>query len=433
MSTASRRPSRRAVAAVLAACLSLVGIALVTDTARADNLTISYDLLRTGWDPNEPNLGPSDVSSPDFGQLFATQLDGQIYAQPVVARSTVIAVTENNKVYGLDPVSGAIRWSRNVGPALAGVGHRVRRPRPQHRHHRDAGVRPGDGTAYFTAKVNDGPDLDHPHCYLHAVDITTGVERSGCPATIQGTPTNDPTNVFNAKTAMQRPGLLLLDGVVYAGLRQPLRLRPVRRLRRRGRTRPRASRRRCGRPRPAPPPAGAGIWQSRRRPGLRRPGRIFLATGNGVSPPPGPGTSPPGTSGRVGGPAAGQRRRHAWPPRTSSARSTTPTWTPTTPTSARAARWPCPTASAPPRTRTCIVQAGKDGRVFLLDRDNLGGDRAGARRHRRGRSRRSGRTTASGATRRSGAATAATSTWSRTQGPLRAFTYRATPAAACRP
>ena len=98
-------------------CLSLPGVIGPGGApAHADNTTISYDPLRTGWDPNEPKLGPSDVTAADFGQLFATQLDGQIYAQPVVAKSVVMAVTENNKAYGLDPESGAIKWTRDVGP-----------------------------------------------------------------------------------------------------------------------------------------------------------------------------------------------------------------------------------------------------------------------------------------------------------------------------
>lgn len=83
--------------------------------AQADLTTVSVDTLRTGWDSNQPKLTPSDVTAQDFGQLFATQLDGQVYAQPVVARNTLLAVTENDKAYGLDPVSGAVRWTRDIG------------------------------------------------------------------------------------------------------------------------------------------------------------------------------------------------------------------------------------------------------------------------------------------------------------------------------
>ena len=62
-----------------------------------------------------------------------------------------------------------------------------------------------------------GPVQQFPHWYMHALDVATGAERPGFPVTIQGAPTNDPSRPFNPMTAMQRPGLLLLDGVVYAG------------------------------------------------------------------------------------------------------------------------------------------------------------------------------------------------------------------------
>ena len=127
-------------------------------------------------------------------------------------------------------------WSRSVGPAwpasAIGCGDLV----PNIGITSTPVYDPATGAVYFMAKVNDGPDADHPHFYLHSINPATGAERAGWPVTIQGSPTNDPGTTFNAKTAAQRPGLLLLDGVVYAGLRQPLRLRPLRRLRRRRRT-----------------------------------------------------------------------------------------------------------------------------------------------------------------------------------------------------
>jgi outer membrane protein assembly factor BamB len=55
------------------------------------------------------------VTSSDFGQLFATQLDGQVYAEPLVIGSTLVVATERNKVYGLDKVTGKIRWTRTLG------------------------------------------------------------------------------------------------------------------------------------------------------------------------------------------------------------------------------------------------------------------------------------------------------------------------------
>ena len=95
-------------------------IALQWDSAqhaRADEATVSQDLLRTGWDQAEPSLSASTVGSSTFGQLFATNVNGQVYAQPLVVNGTVVVSTENDFVYGLDPATGAIKWTDNFGPA----------------------------------------------------------------------------------------------------------------------------------------------------------------------------------------------------------------------------------------------------------------------------------------------------------------------------
>ena len=86
--------------------------------AKADETTVSVDNARTGWDQHEPGLSPADVSDPGFGQIFSTTVDGQVYAQPLVAGGMLIVATENNKVYGLNPQTGAIQWTRgDLGPA----------------------------------------------------------------------------------------------------------------------------------------------------------------------------------------------------------------------------------------------------------------------------------------------------------------------------
>jgi len=95
---------------------AIASAGLVTAPAAADVTTVSHDTLRTGWDPDEPNLSPAAVSASDFGQLFSANVDGQVNAQPVVAQGTLTAATENNKVYGLDPATGSQRWKVDLAP-----------------------------------------------------------------------------------------------------------------------------------------------------------------------------------------------------------------------------------------------------------------------------------------------------------------------------
>ena len=242
-------------------------------------------------------------------------------------------------------------------------------------------VDPATGTAYFTSKVNDGPDLDHPHWYLHALDITTGAERSGFPTTIQGNPSNDPTNTFIPKTAMQRPGLLLLDGVVYAAFASHCDIGPyvgyvvgVDAATGRQTT--------LWASEVGSSKAGAGIWQSGGGLVSDGPRRIFLTTGNGVSPPPGPGTSPPGTLAeavvRLQVNSDGSLvSKDFFSPVNNTNLDTDDT------DLGSGDPLAIPDGFGTPSHPHLIVQVGKEGKVYLLDRDNLGGIGAGSGRHRR--------------------------------------------------
>ncbi|MFE1377584.1 choice-of-anchor D domain-containing protein [Streptomyces sp. NPDC058740] len=337
----------------------------------ADQTTISHDNLRTGWDQDEPGLAPDQVSSSDFGQQFSTAVDGQVYAQPVVVGGTLVVATENNKVYGLDAASGAIGWTRNLGapwPASAiTCGDLVP----------NIGVTatpvydPASGSLYLTSKVNDGPDEQHPNWYLHALDPATGAERSGWPVKIGGSPTNDPGRAFNPYTAGQRPGLLLMGGSVYAGFashcdRGPyvgyvLGVNTSTRKQTLWATEDSSAN------------GMAGIWMSGGGLVSDGPGRILFSTGNGVTPAPGPGTMPPGQLSesvvRLGVNSDGtMSAQDFFSPSNANQLdlndtdfgSGGPVALPGTPFG----------TSGHPRL---LVQIGKDGRLFLLDRDNLGG------------------------------------------------------------
>jgi hypothetical protein len=363
----------RIIPGVLLAALAVVA---VPGPAVGDVTTISVDTYRTGWDENEPGLGPSAVSATDFGQLFSTTVDGQVYASPIVAGGTLIAVTENNWIYGMNPATGAVTWSRNVGPAwpasTIGCGDLV----PNIGITSTPVYDPATNAVYFMAKVNDGPDALHPHFYLHSVNPATGAERGGWPVTIQGAPSNDPANPFNPETSAQRPGLLLLDGVVYArfashcdfgayvgyvaGVKTATAQMSALWSTEAGRSN-----------------AEAGIWQSGSGLVSDGPGRIFVVTGNGVSPPPGPGASPPGTLAesvvRLQVNADGTlTAKDFFSPYDNTRLDQNDTDFGSGGPMALPDGWG--TAAHP----HLMFQVGKDGRVYLLDRDNLGGAAQGA-------------------------------------------------------
>ncbi len=180
----------------------------------------SGDDLRTGWYPSQPALAPASVSAPDFGQLFTpASLDGQIYAQPLVANGVVLVVTETNHVYTLDPVTGAILHQRALeapwNPADLGCGDLapwVGTTGTPVIDTRD----PGNVTAYFVTKSYASGTSGPGAAWMHAVDVPTLAERPNFPVRIQGSADNQTGVSFDATVELQRPGLLMLGDTVYA-------------------------------------------------------------------------------------------------------------------------------------------------------------------------------------------------------------------------
>ena len=355
-----------------AAVLCAATLVIPAASAHATESTVSVDNLRTGWDANEPGLSPSAVGASDFGRLYTTAVNGQVYAQPLVAGATVIVATENDYVYGISSASGAVQWSRNVGPSwpAATIGCGDLTP--------NIGVTStpvydsSTNTVYLTAKVNDGADAQHPHWYLHAMDATSGAERAGFPVTIAGAPSNDPTRPFTPETAAQRPGLLLLNGVVYAAFGSYCDLGPYRGYVV-GVSTTKAAITWIWSDESGAANNSAGIWQSGSGLMSDGSGRIFLATGNGISPPVAAGSSQPAALAesivRLTVASDGTMSASDF---FSPANATTLDLNDTDFGSGGPVELPSAQFGTTAHPHL-VVQAGKDGRVYLLDADNLGG------------------------------------------------------------
>ncbi len=212
---------RRFLASVLAVVVIALGAVAVVSTttatrAGAVSTTNNGDNARDGWYPDEPDLSPASITSGDFGQLFSTQLTGAVYGQPLLDDGVLVVTTEADWIYGLDPVSGDILWSRNVGTAFnegsqEGCGDLLLSGITA-----TPVVDPSTGILYFTDKQYISGDTGNPQYWLHAINPATGAEEPNFPVLYQGPADNDPAQSFNAYYQDQRPGLLLLGGVVYA-------------------------------------------------------------------------------------------------------------------------------------------------------------------------------------------------------------------------
>ncbi len=76
-----------------------------------------------GWtvyhhDPAGRGVAPPVNLSPAHLSWRSTALDGQLYGEPLVDGSSVVVATENDTVYALNVVTGAIRWSTHLGPPV---------------------------------------------------------------------------------------------------------------------------------------------------------------------------------------------------------------------------------------------------------------------------------------------------------------------------
>ena len=260
--------------------------------AAAATVTSRADDLRTGWYRDQPKLSPGQVTGGTFGQLFDAPIEGQVYAQPLVADGTLLVVTEANKAYGLDPVTGAEKWERDFGTPFNADDVQCGDLWPTV----GATATPvidGD-TVYMTAKrYKAGGGVGY---FMHAFDVRTGTEKSGFPVEIKGAADNAPGKQFQARTHLQRPALLLMNGVVYAAFGGHCDFSPyqgwVAGVSTSGQLKAMWT------TQTGDGTDGGGIWHAGGGLMSDGSGRIFLATGNFNSPPPGPGKQPPGQLGQ---------------------------------------------------------------------------------------------------------------------------------------
>ena len=205
-------------------------------------VTQHNDFGRTGWYNKETVLNKKNVSQSTFGKIFTRKVDEQMYAQPLIVSNVnipnfglhniVYLSTVNNTVYAYDADSANVSdpyWKINLTPVNS-------RPILQ----KDlVGACPGNfqsfigivgtpvidtvsNTIYLVARSIDTVTKIVSQA-LHALDIRTGNEKSNSPllikASVKGTGDGSVNGVVNFDPLRnnQRPGLLLLNGVVYIG------------------------------------------------------------------------------------------------------------------------------------------------------------------------------------------------------------------------
>jgi hypothetical protein len=205
----------------------------------ADVLTYHNDNAHTGANLAETTLTPANVNVADFGKLFTDSVDGVVYAQPLVKSGVVVpgqgtldlvfVATERDSVYAFNADSlGAPIWHDSFIDPAAGVTTVSDADLNSNSISPEVGITgtpvidPTTSTLYvvaFTKEVSGGSTTYVQR--LHALDLATGAEKFGGPVVIQasvpgsGQGGSGGVVSFDAFHENQRPGLLLDGGVVY--------------------------------------------------------------------------------------------------------------------------------------------------------------------------------------------------------------------------
>ncbi len=198
---------------------------LPVPTSRGDN-------ARTGANTNETLLAPSNVNSNNFGRLFSFPVDYIVMAQPLyvpnvniggVNHNVIYVVTQADSVYAIDAETGTQLWYASMlnvgGTTASGKYLPCGSAGPGFYQEGIVGtpvIDPATNTMYLVAKTLLNTTVRH---HLHALDITTGTEQPGSPVliTAQSVSLKGHKTVFNSLHQKNRPGLLLLNNVLYLG------------------------------------------------------------------------------------------------------------------------------------------------------------------------------------------------------------------------
>jgi hypothetical protein len=196
-------------------------------------LTYQYSNTRAGANLQETLLTPANVNASQFGKLFSLSVDGYIYGQPLYlsgvaipgrgTHNVVYVATEHDSVYAFDAdTSVPALWHASFLDPSSGVTSVPAGDTGCSQIVPEIGITSTPvidaqaGTIYVVAMTKESGTYVQR---LHALDVTTGAEKAGSPVVVQasvpGTGEGGTSVVFRARNYKQRPGLLLLNGVVY--------------------------------------------------------------------------------------------------------------------------------------------------------------------------------------------------------------------------
>jgi uncharacterized protein (TIGR03437 family) len=207
----------------------ILAIALGACTLAAQSSVVTYhnDNARTGLYPNETLLTPANVKAGQFGRRFILPVDGSVYAQPLYLprvkiagkglRNVLFVATSHDSLYAFDAddesASGSEPlWKLSILDESPGATTVLQSDVdcpviPELGINGTPVIDPTSGSIYLIALTKEA---GNQFVYrLHSVDVTSGTERPGSPVEIQAPG-------FVPLVQKQRAALLLAGGVIYS-------------------------------------------------------------------------------------------------------------------------------------------------------------------------------------------------------------------------
>lgn len=198
----------------------------------------------TGANLNEWQLNVNNVNADEFGLLYSRPVDDQIYAQPLIVtnvnvpgigtRNLLIIATVNDSVYAFDaedPSVVAPYWQVSFTNANAVAPRNTDMTGACGGNYRDFSGNMGivstpaidvvTGTIYLLARTKENGTTFVQR--LHALDLATGAEKIHSPVTIaatypgSGAGSSGGVITFDPQKQNQRSGLTLANGRIYIG------------------------------------------------------------------------------------------------------------------------------------------------------------------------------------------------------------------------
>jgi Legume lectin domain/Chitobiase/beta-hexosaminidase C-terminal domain len=358
--------------------------------------TWRYDNTEAGANTQETLLTPTNVTGSSFGLLFSRFVDGYVYAQPLyisglemndgLVHNVVFVATEHDSVYAFDADSNAgpnaqPLWQISLLSSAYGAAPGATTVPSADVDSNDIvpeigitstpAINVAGNTMYVIAKTKEGGGYVQR---LHAINILTGAEQPNSPTVIQATALGTGAGssggqiAFSPLWQLNRSALSYYNGIVYAGFGSH------------GDNGPwhgwllafdGTTLAQTGAICLSPSGSGAGVWAS----GAGMPidnggtsGRMFLSTGNGLNT-----TFPPFN------PSVNLGDSVVEVSLASGSLAVTDAFTTFNQATLSAADHDLGSGGVlllPDQTGSnphLLIQAGKEGRIVVLDRDNLGG------------------------------------------------------------